>query len=94
MWGGRGKEGGEKLDEAKINAKGKVETETKTKQTVQLRTSKIQTRRQAGGIYQVDHVPHGSWLYTLALLQWLWFRSMHFFQQVSKITIETTNTIS
>jgi hypothetical protein len=40
--------GGFKLDEAKIRAKGNLD-KTKTKQTVQLRTSKIhKTRRHAG----------------------------------------------
>ena len=42
--------GGGELDGAKIRAKGKSRQRQKTKQTVQLRTSKIhKTRRQAGG---------------------------------------------
>ena len=52
--GGGGGEGGGgfKLDGAKIRAKGKSRQRQKTKQTVQLRTSKIhKTRRQAGGFY-------------------------------------------
>ena len=44
---GGGKREGFKLDKAKIRTKGK----SRTRQTVQLRTSKIRkTRRQAGGL--------------------------------------------